>query len=62
LRSALENAATAAHPGHVRVNDHIWEIDNDAPQGAALIRWFKKTHPRKAALIRQKFIERMLGA
>jgi hypothetical protein len=47
-----------AHPGwHVRRGDAC--ADDGAPQGAKLVAWFKKTHPRRVARIEREFIKEL---
>jgi hypothetical protein len=55
LSMALENAATDAHPGWRVIDDQIMEADDDAPSGAALVKWFKKTHPHDSRTDRAGF-------
>jgi hypothetical protein len=55
LTKELEDAAIDAHPGWRKIDDHIIEQDELAPDGDKLIKWFKKTHPRKAARIEREF-------
>jgi hypothetical protein len=56
LTKELENAAIDAHPGWRKIDDHIIEQDELAPDGDKLIKWFHKTHPGKAARIEREFI------
>jgi hypothetical protein len=60
LQNALEQAAIDAHPGWHVVNECTIEADDGAPEGKALIAWFKRTHPRKAARIEKAFIKGLL--
>jgi hypothetical protein len=59
LHMALEKAATSAHPGWHVVDDNIVEADDGAPQGAKLVAWFKKTHPRDVARIEQALTKKL---
>jgi hypothetical protein len=59
LHMALEKAATSAHPGWHVVDDNTLEADDGAPQGAKLVAWFKKTHPRDVARIEQALTKKL---
>jgi hypothetical protein len=59
LFTALQNAAIDAHPGWHRINDHVCEADDGAPDGARLVAWFKKTHPRAAERIERALTKKL---
>jgi hypothetical protein len=63
LERALENAAIEAHPGWHKDDpeEGLWSRDPGTPEGAKLIKWFKKTHPRKARRIEREFTKRLGG-
>jgi hypothetical protein len=55
LHMRLENAASELHPGYHDGGEGMVEIEDGAPTGKALIAWFKKVHPKKAARIEREF-------
>jgi hypothetical protein len=59
LFTALFSAAVDAHPGWHRINAHEWEADDGAPDGARLVAWFKKTHPRAAERIERTLTKKL---
>jgi hypothetical protein len=59
LFNLLENAATEAHPGWHRIDEATIEQDEGAPGGRALVAWFKKAHPKKAARIERAFTKEL---
>jgi hypothetical protein len=60
LFNALENAAMKAHPGWSKMDaDGDIEVEDGAPEGKALVRWFKKTFPRRAARIEKAFTKQL---
>ena len=70
LTSKLEDAARKAHPGWRQLTKHDdlenelgapgdWVLEDGAPEGAKLVKWFKRTHPRKAQRIERDFTRRL---
>jgi len=62
LDMELLEAARKLHPGwHFEGddNDENWSWEDDAPDGAKLLKWFERTHPRKAQRIKRNFTKRL---
>src|SRR5262249_4373677 len=59
LYMLLYGAAVEAHPGYHDDGDGTFELDEDAPEGKALVAWFKKTHPQKAKRIEREFTKEL---
>jgi hypothetical protein len=63
LEMKLEDAAMRAHPRYEMEGElsemGVIEFDDDAPRGDKLIKWFKRTHPRKAQRIERDFEKRL---
>jgi hypothetical protein len=51
LYMELDDAATKAHPGWRDLGEGAFESDDGAPSGKALVAWFKRKYPRRAARI-----------